>query len=161
MRGYDGHLIFCELNKFDAKINIIPNRKPHDIFLSKDLMFIDSMQFMNSSLDKLVKILSDNYFTYLVNKTHLTMADKVTLWTEEKLTTLIEKIMARALDEQQKNLLNIISGNFEILKQQTAELKKEINELRYTIEHTENVLEDKVVGVHKNLGHIDNGSNFY
>ena len=159
MRGYDSHLNFCELNKFDAKISIIPNRKPHGIFLSKDLMFIDSMQFMNSSLDKLVKILSDNYFTYLVNKTHLTMADKVTLWTEEKLTTLIEKIMARALYEQKKNLLNIISGNFEILKQQTAELKKEINELRYSIEHTENVLEDKVVRVHENLGHIENGSN--
>ena len=38
-------------------------------------------------------------------------------------------------------MLNIVSGNFEILKQQIAELKKEINELRYSIEHTENVLE--------------------
>ena len=71
------------------------------------------------------------------------MADKATLWTEEKLTTLIEKIVTRALDEQQKNLFNIISGNFEISKQQIAELKKEINELRQSIEHTENVLEDK------------------
>ena len=58
------------------------------------------------------------------------MADEATLWTEEKLTTLIEKIITRALDEQQKNLFNIISGNFEISKQQIAELKKEINELR-------------------------------
>ena len=58
------------------------------------------------------------------------MADEATLWTEEKLTTLIEKIITRALDEQHKNLFNIISDNFEISKQQTAELKKEINELK-------------------------------
>ena len=39
-----------------------------------------------------------------------------TFWTEKKLKALIEKIIARALDEQQKNLFNIISGNFKILK---------------------------------------------
>ena len=32
----------------------------------------------------------------------------------EKFKTLIEKLITRALGEQQKNLLNIISGNFEI-----------------------------------------------
>ena len=26
LKGYDSHLIFCELNKFDVKIEIIPNR---------------------------------------------------------------------------------------------------------------------------------------
>ena len=35
-------------------------------FLSRDLVFIDSMQFINSSLDKLVKNLVDKDFTYLV-----------------------------------------------------------------------------------------------
>ena len=35
------------------------------IFLNKNLVFIDSMQFMNSSLDKLVKNLSDEDFKYL------------------------------------------------------------------------------------------------
>ena len=39
-----------------------------------------------------------------------------TFWTEKKLKALIETIIARALDEQQKNLFNIISGNFKILK---------------------------------------------
>ena len=48
---------------------------------------------------------------------------------------------------QQKNLFNIISGNFEISKQQIAELKKEINELKQSIAHTENVLEDKLARV--------------
>ena len=32
------------------------------------------------------------------------MGDEATLWTEEELTTLIEKIITGALDEQQKNL---------------------------------------------------------
>ena len=33
--------------------------------INKNLVFIDSMQFMNSSLDSLVKNLSDNDFKYL------------------------------------------------------------------------------------------------
>ena len=37
-------------------------------FLNKNLAFIDSMQFMNSSLDKLVKNLSDKDFKYLIEK---------------------------------------------------------------------------------------------
>ena len=43
-------------------------RKIHGIFLNKNLVFIDSMQFMNSSLDKLVKNLSDEDFKYLVEE---------------------------------------------------------------------------------------------
>ena len=35
-------------------------------FLNKNLVFIESIQFMNSSLDTLVKNLSDEDFTYLV-----------------------------------------------------------------------------------------------
>ena len=50
--------------------------------------------------------------------------------------TLIEKVITRALDKQQKNVFNIVSGNFEISKQQIAELEKEINESRQSIEHT-------------------------
>ena len=37
-------------------------------FLGRDLIFIDSMQFMNSSLDKLVKNLSYEDFKYLVKE---------------------------------------------------------------------------------------------
>ena len=33
--------------------------------LNKNLVFVDSMQSMNSSLEKLVKNLSDNSFKYL------------------------------------------------------------------------------------------------
>ena len=36
--------------------------------LNKNLVFIDSMQFMNSSLEKLAKSLSDDDFKYLTKK---------------------------------------------------------------------------------------------
>ena len=45
LRDYDSHLIFCEINKFDVKIDVIPNRleKCMAFFLNKNLVFIDSM----------------------------------------------------------------------------------------------------------------------
>ena len=53
LRGYDSHLIFNELDKFNVKIKVIPNglEKYKAFFLNKNLVLIDSMQFMNSSLD--------------------------------------------------------------------------------------------------------------
>ena len=70
MKGYDSHLFFSELNKFNVKINVIPNRleKLMAFFLGKILVFIDSMQFMNSSLDRLVKNLSYEDFKYVVEE---------------------------------------------------------------------------------------------
>ena len=70
MRGYDSHLIFNELGKFDVKVNVILNwlEKYMAFFLNKNLVFIDSMQLMNSSLYKLVKNLSDKDFKYLVEE---------------------------------------------------------------------------------------------
>ena len=37
-------------------------------FLNKKLVYIDSVQFMNSSLDKLVRNLTDNDFKYLTEE---------------------------------------------------------------------------------------------
>ena len=70
LKGYDSHLIFSELHKFDVKISLIPNglEKHMAFFLGKNLVFIESMQFMNSSLDKLVNNLSDEDFKYLVKE---------------------------------------------------------------------------------------------
>ena len=70
LRGYDCHLIFDELKNFNLKIDIIPNglEKYIDFFLNKNLVFIDSMQLMNSGLDKLVKNLCDDDFKYLTGE---------------------------------------------------------------------------------------------
>ena len=40
----------------------------HFFFLNKILVFVDSMQFMNSSLDKVVKNVSHESFKYLVEE---------------------------------------------------------------------------------------------
>ena len=55
------------MGKFDVKVSAIPNEleKCMAFTLNKNLVFIDSMQFMNSSLDSLVKNQSDNDFIYL------------------------------------------------------------------------------------------------
>ena len=66
-RGYDSHLIMKERNKFNVKISIIPNglEKCMAFTINRNLVFIDSMQFMNSSPNKLLKNLTDNDFKYL------------------------------------------------------------------------------------------------
>ena len=55
--GYDSHLIMQEIGKFDVKISAIPNglERYMAFIINKNLVFINSMQFMNSSLDSLVK----------------------------------------------------------------------------------------------------------
>ena len=70
LKGYDSHLIFSELHKFNLKVDVIPNglEKHMAFFLGRDLVFIGSMQFMNCSLDKLVKNLVDKEFKYLVKE---------------------------------------------------------------------------------------------
>ena len=70
MRGYDSHLIIKDIGKFDVKISAIQNglEKYMTFTINKNLVFIDSMQFINSSLDSLVKDLSDIDFKYLPEK---------------------------------------------------------------------------------------------
>ena len=68
LRGCDSHLIIKEISKSDVKVSVIPNglQKYMAFTINRNLVvFIDSMQFMNSSLDSLVKNLSDNDFKYL------------------------------------------------------------------------------------------------
>ena len=64
LKGYDGHLIIKEMTNFDVSIDVIPNglEKYMAFIVNKNLVFIDSKQFMNSSLDSLVKNLADGEF---------------------------------------------------------------------------------------------------
>ena len=54
------------MGKFAVKVSIIPNglEKYMAFTINRNLFFIDSMQLMNSSLDSLVKNLSNNDFKY-------------------------------------------------------------------------------------------------
>ena len=67
LRGHKSYLIIREIGKFNVKVNAIPNglEKYMVLTISNNLVFIDSMQFMNSSLNASVKNLSDNDFKCL------------------------------------------------------------------------------------------------
>ena len=52
LKSYDSHLIMQKLGQFNFKINVIPS-------------FIDSFQFLSSSLDNLVKNFGKDDFKYL------------------------------------------------------------------------------------------------
>ena len=57
LRSYGGHLIMQEISKFDADISVKSNglEKCMAFTINKNLIFIESMQLMNSILDELVK----------------------------------------------------------------------------------------------------------
>ena len=67
LKGCDGHLIMKELSNFNVVIDVIPCglEKYTVIIVNRNLVFIDSMQFMNGSLDSLVGNLVDEDFKYL------------------------------------------------------------------------------------------------
>ena len=60
-------LIMQEMDKFDVKISVISNglEKCTTFTIKKNLVFINTVQFMNSILYKLVKNLLDNDFKFL------------------------------------------------------------------------------------------------
>ena len=73
------------------------------------------------------------------------MVDKNTKLNDEKrLIELIRKVFKEEFAQQEKNISNLISGDFSTTKQQFKELKKEILDLRKSIEFTGNQLEEKV-----------------
>ena len=80
LKGYDSHFIMQTIGEISDKhtykykkgeekqmdINVIPNNmeKYMAFMLGKYLVFIDSLQFMSSSLDKLVSNLTNDAFKY-------------------------------------------------------------------------------------------------
>ena len=63
---------------------------------------------------------------------------------EKRMIELIRTVFKKELAQQEKNLSNLIGGNVSITKQQIKEVKKEVLDLRKTIEFTENKLGEKV-----------------
>ena len=77
-----------------------------------------------------------------------------TCLSEEKLTTLIREIFQEKF-EKQGNLLNLVSCNLEITMKETKSIKTEMNDLKKSIEFTENVLEEKVQKCQEKAEHLD------
>ena len=70
LQGYDGYIIFKELNNFDVDISVIPKGidKYMSIIVNRHITFIDSIQFYNSSLDTLASNLNGEDSKYLVSE---------------------------------------------------------------------------------------------
>ena len=70
LKGYDSHLIMNEIGKFNVKVDVIANvLEKYMVFtINENLVFMDSRQFMNSSLEILVRNLSNDDFKHLTQE---------------------------------------------------------------------------------------------
>ena len=71
LEGYDGHIIFKELNNFDVTIDVIPKtiEKYMSIIVNRNITFIDSNEFYyKGALDILASNLEDDDFKYLMSE---------------------------------------------------------------------------------------------
>ena len=63
---------------------------------------------------------------------------------EKRLIELLRTVLKKEFAQQEKNISNLVIGNLSITKQQIEEVKKELLDLRKSIEFPENQLEEKV-----------------
>ena len=79
LKNYDCHLIMQELGKFNVKVNIIQNglEKYMSFTINNKISFIDSFQFLSSSLDSLVRNFNKDDFKYLGQKFDTNVLDLV------------------------------------------------------------------------------------
>ena len=70
LQGYDGHIIFKELNNFNVDISVIPKGidKYMSIIVNRHITFIDSLQFYNGSLDILASNLNNEDVKHLTSE---------------------------------------------------------------------------------------------
>ena len=78
-KNYNSHLILQELGKFNLKINVIRNEleKYMSFIINCKLSFIDSFQFLSSSLDSLVKNLNKKGLKHLSQELDNNVLDPV------------------------------------------------------------------------------------
>ena len=74
---------------------------------------------------------------------------------EKRLTTLIREIFSEEFEKQQNNLPNLIRDNLEITMKEIKSIKTEMNDLKKSIEFTENVLEEKVQDCQEKAEHLN------
>ena len=70
LQGYDGHVIFKELNNFNVDIAVIPKGidKYMSIMVNRHITFIDSLQIYNGSLYTLTSNLNNENFKHLISE---------------------------------------------------------------------------------------------
>ena len=68
-----------------------------------------------------------------------------------RLKTLMKEIFKEEFEKEQKNLLNLISGNFDITMTKIKEVQSDINELIASLKHTETAQEENVAKAEKKV----------
>ena len=70
LQGYDGHIIFKEVNNFNINIAAIPKGidKYMNIIVNRHITFIDSLQLYNGLLDTLASIQNNENFKHLTSE---------------------------------------------------------------------------------------------
>ena len=86
-------------------------------------------------------------------------ATKCTCLSEERLTELIKIIFKEEFETQQKNIVTLISGNFEITMQEIKKVNNEINELKTSIDQTDEVLQERMEKIEEKYDHINSKVN--
>ena len=80
------------------------------------------------------------------------MADNTDMLRDERrITKLIKKVFEDEFKKQEQNLAKIISGNLAITMQEIKSLKYEVNELKKSMEFTQNDLGERVNNVEENM----------
>ena len=74
-----------------------------------------------------------------------------TSFDKEKITKLIKKVFEEEFKGQKVNFTNIISINFPLTMEDIKSLKKEVNDLKESIEFMQNDFEEKVADVEKKI----------
>ena len=79
LKNFDSHLILQDLGKLNLKINLISNglEKYMSFTINNKLSFIDSFQFLSSSVDSIVKNLKKDDFEYLSQEFNNNILDLV------------------------------------------------------------------------------------
>ena len=70
LEGYDGHLIFKELNNCDVTIDVIPKtiEKYMRVIVNRYITFIDSREFHKGAMDILASNLENSEFKHLISE---------------------------------------------------------------------------------------------
>ena len=83
------------------------------------------------------------------------MLEAHTCINEERLQILIKNIFAEHFQKQEKSIINVISGNFEITMKERKDLKAEVRDLKDSLEFAENVIEKKVEKMETELDNLE------
>ena len=83
------------------------------------------------------------------------MAAEHTSISEKRLALLMKEIFQEEFKKQERHILDIINGNFEITMNEIKNLKLEIGELKNSLDFTEEALEKKVENLEEIMKHVD------